>query len=470
MNIQSNYSLSWRKRVIQMLLAGAGFTALVFAAACGGGSSSGGGGNPPPPATSKTQVRIGDAPVDRVIAFEVTMGSPITLTPSTGSNVTVTVGANRLELSHTAGNTEPLSVVNAPQGTYTSATIVIKNPEVVYLDNAGVKHQFPSSTVADQTVTVNFSPALTIGATAQVLSIDLNVANSLTFDGSGAVTGFNFSGASFTFGAKAVAGEAEQEDDSGELEDVTGLVTAATANSFTMTVGQSGASLTFNTDANTQFSDGITDAQSTLNQIVKVEGATQVDGSLLAKEVEGIENQNGAEVEGIISAVTGNPASSLTILAQDGIGSGMDGTKVGTSFTVDVSGASYKVSKGHVDLGGTNLAFDAVTVHAGQRVEVESTGSVASGSITADKVKLQQQALTGTVTATASGSFTMTIPADAAFAILSGGGTPSVNVIVPTRADNRFGTIAVGKTVRVRGLVFNSAGTFTMVARRITTP
>lgn len=80
---------------------------------------------------------------------------------------------------------------------------------------------------------------------------------------------------------------------------MTGLVTNLSGTSFTMTVGQNGVSLTFSTDANTQFNDGAGLA-TMLNTLVTVKGLTQSDGSLYAKEVEGIENANGAELEGLV--------------------------------------------------------------------------------------------------------------------------------------------------------------------------
>jgi uncharacterized protein DUF5666 len=327
---------------------------------------------------------------------------------------------------------------------------------------------------------VTLSPPLAIGPTSSVVSIDVNAASAVSTDASGNITGFNFSSASFSITAKAVTANNQQDDD-GELEDVAGLVTSVSSNSFTMNVGQSGAQLTFTTDNTTQFSDGLTNVASTANQIVKVEGATKADGTLLASEVEGIENQNGAELEGIVAAVTGNPASTLAVTAQDGTGSGMDGTKIGVAFSADVSKApQYKVDAGNVDtrgLGGIpgfpNFPFDATTVMAGQRVEIESTTAVpaAGGSIVADKVKLQQQALRGTVSNFSAGSgggatFDLTLPADSYLTLLSKKNL--VHVLQQPGTDNNFGTIANNSSVRVRGLLFWTGTTFNLIARRIT--
>ena len=246
--------------VVRVLAASGVLGMLVLLAGCGGSSSTSSPTPAPSPTpgvtTAVTQVRIGDAPVDRVIAFELTIGSPVVLTPSGGGSVVnLTVGANRLELSHMSGKLEPLSIVNFPQGTYTSAAITIVNPEMTFLNSGGTQTTLQGS--ATQTVTVTFNPALTIGASPAVINVDLNVANSVATDQAGNITGFNFSGSSFNITTKAVAPEAHQEDDDGEMESIAGLVTSVSGNSFTMKAGRSGAQLTFTTGATTKFSDGL---------------------------------------------------------------------------------------------------------------------------------------------------------------------------------------------------------------------
>lgn len=444
---------------------------LLAAVGCGGGSSAppGGGGGA---AATATQIKIGDAPADRVITFEVTIG-PVSMAPTSGAAVTVLSATRRLELTHLSGTNEPLSLLKVPQGSYTSATLTVANPEVVFINNLGqiVKLQPAFS----QSVTVNFSPAFTVGTTAPVVNIDLNVANSLSFDGNGNVTGVSLSASSFDLSTSAVAGENEQEFENGELEDMTGTVSSVSGTSFTLVTG-AGISLTFTTDANTQFNDGASLATMT-NTVVTVEGVTKQDGTLYAKEVEGVEDAGGAEVEGLISQVTGNPATQLTFMADDGSGSGMDDTKTGTSFTVDVSGAGYKVSNGNIDTSGIgglpsspNFPFDATTIHTGQRIEVESHSSVSGGSLVAEKVKLQQQALSGTVSGlsgSAPTAFTLTVAADSAFAILSGSTAVTVYWQPGTDLHNLPHALANGDTVRVRGLVFFTGTKFNMIARRI---
>jgi hypothetical protein len=450
--------------------------AMLFTFGCGGGSNSmtTGGGMGTSSSTS-AQVRVGDAPADRVVSFEVTVG-PITLMPTSGSAVTVLSNSHTIELTHLAGTSEPLALLNVPQGSFSSMTLTAANPEISFVNTSGtvVKLEPP----LNQMITVTFNPPLNVGASASVVNIDLNVANSITTDAQGNVTGVNLSASSFTVSTSAVAAENEQESDDGELEDTVGMVSSVSGNSFTIMMGQSGVSLTFTTDANTQFDDGASLA-TLMNSIVKVEGVTRSDGTLYAKEVEGEENQNGAEAEGVITQVTGNPATQLKIVAQDGIGAGMDNSMIGNTITVDVSNAGYKVSKGSIDTSGIgglpaapNFPFDATTIHAGQRVEVEAVSQMISGSFSAEKVKLKQQALSGTVSGLmgmgAPTTFTLTVPADSAFAMLSGSNNVTVFWQPGTDVQQLPAGLSNGASVRVRGLVFFNGSGFNMIARRIT--
>jgi len=447
---------------------------LLVAIGCGGGSGSSA-GTIHSSAFNATQVRMGDAPADRVVSFEVTIG-PVSLTPSGGSPTTVLSGTRRLELTHLSGSSEPLALLNIPAGSYTSASIMVSNPEVTFLNSANVLQELQPA--LSQTITLNFSPALSVTAGSSVVDFDLNVANSLTFDNSGNVTGVNLSASSFSVSTSAVAVDRnnEQEDD-GELEDTVGMVTGVNGSSFTITVGQNGVPLTFSTDANTQFSDGAA-LGTMLNTIVKVEGATLTDGSLYAKEVEGMESSTGAEAEGLITKVTGNPATQLTVVAQDGLGNGLDNSKIGTTLTANVSGAGYKVSKGNIDTSGLSglpnptFPFDATSIHAGQSVELESASGVTNSSVTAETVQLQQQGLSGTVSGLAGPTtagpvtFTLTVPSDSAFAQLSG--KTAIMVFWQPGTDlHHLTSVNNNDTVRVRGLVFFTSTGVNMIARRI---
>ena len=468
MNTQiSNSSLS---QVTKLTLTFMLVALIALVVGCGGGSSTVAGSpspTPTPAGTTSTQVRFGDAPADSVIAFEVSVSS-LSLTPAAGgAPIAVTVPANnRIELTHASGKFEPFVTGSLPQGTFSSANLTLVNSELTFLSGTGTAVHINGP--ASASITVPLSPNLTVGASALVLNIDVNVANSITTS-AGVVNGISFGPTSFNITSKAPGAQANQQDDDGEIEDVQGTVTAVNGSSFTLKIGQAGSSLTFNTDGTTQFKDGVTTVASLLNQVVTVEGFTRADGSLFASEVEGLESNTGAEVEGLITAISG---TTLTVNAHDGIGNGMDDTKVGASFSVNIAGLSaskFRVKAGNGFGGGLPSAtfpFDATTIHQGQRIEVDTNVAVppANGAITPDKINLQQQGVSGTVANKAASTFDINLATDSALRIISG--QTVVHVTTNSSTDSRV-SVANGGSVQVRGLLFWNGTSWQMIARRI---
>ncbi len=442
---------------------------IALAAGCGGGGSglTGAGPTPTPGAgANSAQVRFGDAPADSVIAFEVSV-SALSLTPAGGgAPVSVAVPAgNRIELTHASGKFEPFIAGNLPQGTFSAANLTLANSELTFLTSTGTAVHINGP--ASASITVPLSPNLTISGPL-VLNIDVNVSASITTS-AGVVNGISFGPTSFNITAKAPGVAGNQQDDDGEIEDVQGTVTAVNGSSFTFKVGQTGSLMTFNTDASTEFKDGVTSVASLLNQVVTVEGFTRADGSLFAKEIEGLESSNGAEVEGLITAISG---TTLTVNAQDGIGNGFDDTKVGASFSVNIAGlnaSKFRVKAGNGFGGGlpsTTFPFSATTIHQGQRIEVDTDVPVppANGAVSPDKINLQQQGVSGVVANAAANTFDINLAADSALRTISG--QTVVHVTKTTSTDSRV-AVANGGTVQVRGLLFWNGTSWQMIARRI---
>lgn len=443
----------------------------------------------PVPAFTNAQLRIGDVPADRVIDFEVSFGpGPLVVTLATGQSFNLTVQNNRWELSHTAGKLEPLSITGFPQGTITSIQIPLSDPEVTYLDDAGTLQKFVGS--SPQTANVTLNPPLIIGTSPLIVTLDVNVANTLTYDQStGKVTAINFSGPTFTFKTRAIGPASTQQDDDGEIEGVTGKVTVVNGSTFGLDAGQGGASLAFVTDNTTRF-DGVTLAN-LLNKIVKVKGHTRTDGSVFAAEVEGLEDgTSGAELEGIIIAEDGPPLSSnppqITILVQDGNGLGMAPSKIGQTFWVAIDSSqfsNYTIDWGNMaNIGGS---FSGRDISPGQRVEVELPVGVpqTSGDTTGfpTEIKLEQQAVSGQVNNLnqATNEFDLGLPADSYITALTK--IASIHVLLQPETDMKV-SVSNNANVRVRGLLLFTLtadvnnlgpkpwGTFTMIARRVTAP
>lgn len=119
-------------------------------------------------------------------------------------------------------------------------------------------------------------------------------------------------------------------------------------------------------------------------------------------------------------------------------------------------------TSGRGTLPSSEFPFDASSVHAGQRVEVESRNAVTAMNVSAEKVRLQQQALVGAVsglaTSPSSGpvTFMLTLPPDAAFSILSGASVLQV-LWQPTTDLHGLTAVSNGDSIRVRGLVSSTA-------------
>lgn len=450
-------------------------TILAALVGCGGYNSSNSMTYTPPATTGSTatahaSVNIGDSPSDRVVAFEFTINS-IVLTAADNTTVSLLSQPRRIEVTHLSATTEPLSLMNIPQGTYKSAAISISAPDAVVIDNGGNEVETNNSTMTT-TVTVTFNPALVVGAAPVVLNIDANVANSLTINSTtGAVT-FNPAFTITTGSLPAAGHEGEEDDDDGELEHIIGAVTQINGASFTIQIGQTGTTMTFASNANTKIEGAASVAALPIGAIVRVEGNTQQDGSLLATEVELLSNM-AAEIEGFVSGTTGSPVSSFTLVLQDDSGSGSSSLSLGSNITVNVnSSTGFQVDDGSMDLGGISLpSFSAATLTKAQRVEIDNDAPVTGTTITAKVVKLEQQAVVGTVSGLSGSQFTLTVASDSAFAILTGKSTIAVvgakNLQVSSSA-----MLANGAVLRVRGLLFFDpiSGSYRLFASRITNP
>ncbi|HWS18672.1 MAG TPA: DUF5666 domain-containing protein, partial [Candidatus Elarobacter sp.] len=334
--------------------------------------------------------------------------------------------------------------------------ISVTSAEVVVI-NGTTPAKVPA-TITGGTVTVTF-PNITVTASPLFLNFDLDLAGSVVLNGTPITSATITPKFNVTSAATPPAGNEGNEDhDNGELEDVHGSVKSIAAPNFTITTKTT--DITFATDTNTKFKDGITQLSDLkVGDIVEVDGVTKSDGSKLASKVEREGNQSGEEAEGLISALD-NPLTKITIVHQ------VDSTGTSNSpVTVDIGVNSSTVYSVRADkLNITAPAFDATHIGKGQRIEADS--STNTTTLLATKVKLREQALIGTVAAspapTTSG-FTITISPTSAFGTLSG--ATSVAVTFANGATLKTTPVA-GATIRARGLVFFNAGVYSMIAVR----
>jgi hypothetical protein len=262
---------------------------------------------------------------------------------------------------------------------------------------------------------------------------------------------------------------------------------SSSGNSFTMSMMQSSQDISVTTGSNTQFM-GMGGMGSMSNgMIVMVDATMHSDGTFMAQKVESMMSMSGGSMaDGLVTSLSGNPVTQLTIGTMDGTGSGMMGSDLAGTMTVNVSPtAIFNIDSDNVEM--TNLpftpTFDGTTVFQGQRVEAVSStgmmqgggmgGMMGGGTINASEIDLEQQGLSGTVSAYVGSAppttFTLTVASDSAFTTLTGATT--ITVFQQTGTELRgMTTITNGNTVHVRGLLFFDAGTYKLVAGRIMAP
>jgi len=433
---------------------------LLLAAGCGtsGSNTTSGSG--------QLMVTMGDAPTDRIIAFGLTVNS---MTLMGGGNPTVISSPTPIEFVRNAGTFQPLVTAKLSAGTYTGATIMVSNPKVVAIDTITHIPVMLTATLSATSVNVTFNNPLVISSGTVEADFDLDLANSVTINGTTATINPVFH----------VSSKIVRDQDQDDFKDVHGAVVSVTPPNFSIASREMAEMLTFATDSNTTF-QGITGlSQLSAGMIVEVDAQMQSDGTLLAKRVEVEEDSDdGMEVDGFISSVTGTPATQFTLdndFELGPIAALFDVLGIGTDTTVNVtSTTTFSVADTDaVNLTGLAVTFDANNLGKAQRVDVaamhQAAFSMTGLVLTADHVRLRQQSLQGTISnfsGSTPGTFTLTVASDSAFALLTGQTTLTVQLLSGTSEDV---TVANGGAVRVRGLLFfnGSTKTYTLVASHV---
>ncbi len=447
--------------------------------ACGG--ANGASTTPPPVTAQKTpvQVNIGDSPSDWMLAFSMNISS-MSLTGSNGSATVVSTSVP-IEMMHLMGTMQPLSMINAPQGTYTGASITIGSATVMYMDPT-TKAPVQKTISGPISATVTFGTPVTVGSTPMAMGFDLDLASSVTMDSGG-----NMAMNPVFHISSGVQGSGNPMDPSdGGIQKMMGAISSVSGSSFGMTSMQAAQTFTFATNSSTVF-DGTSMSGMGSGMLLMVDANLQSDGTLMATKVQSMMNSGGVMGGGVITAVTGQPATALTMVMQNGAGSGMMSSAFAAGVTIDLNGSTtFQIDEDNMDMSGLPFTplFDGSNIHAGQSVMPVSSsammtggmvggmmgGSNMAGTITATGVALEPQGISGTVaTAISSGaqtSFTLTLPSSCAFTSLTGATSVTIYQQPKTVIANGS-SIASGSTVHAFGLMFLDGGKWKMVASRM---
>ena len=449
---------------------------------CSGGSGSGSmGTSPSPTSTAKTavQINMGDSPADWMLAFSMNITS-MSLTGSNGSTAVISTSMP-MEMMHLMGTMQPLAIINAPQGTYTGASITIGSATVMYMDPT-TKVPAQATISGPMTGTIAFTSPITVGSTPMAMSFDLDLASSVTAGSNG-----SFSMNPVFHVTSGMQGSSNPMNfNAGGIAQMMGSVSSVSANSFTMLSMQAAQNFTFAMNSSTVF-DGTSMGSMATGMGVMVDAILQSDGSLLATRVQSMMGSGGVMGGGIITALTGQPPTSLTMVMQNGAGSGMMSSYFAAEATINLSASTtYEIDDDGMDMSSLAFTpvFDGSHIYAGQSVMPISSsgmmsggtgggmmgGGMMGGTITADEVALEPQGLSGTANVSISSgspsSFTLTLPSQCAFTTLTG--ATSVTVYQQSKTVmSGTSPIASGTAMHAFGLLFNDNGQWKMVAARI---
>ena len=293
----------------------------------------------------------------------------------------------------------PLGFSAVPADTYTSATFVLSSPVINYISAVSPPQvstlngtfASPTSTSPQTTsVTVNFPTPMVVGASGLAgMHTEFDIRQSLAVDNTGQITGV-INPIMFIEAVKATNPE-------GQITDLTGTIVSVNtaSNSFIMQ-GPYGHQFTVDVDGTTSYNQGFTLVTlPTSGGFVSIQGTVQMDGSVLASDVEFITTDL-AFVSGRILALNPTSGPVQTVTMWVGETGGGTSSLVDTVQTVDVSAVStYEICFFNNSWFSPNNLFGNSSMLVGQRIFIG--GSVSGSTFTPDLISLRRQGVYGTV-------------------------------------------------------------------------
>ncbi|MGH9538472.1 MAG: DUF4382 domain-containing protein [Terriglobales bacterium] len=362
---------------------------------CGGGNSS---------ATLSANTQSGavfvtgeDAPLPSVVSLNLTINS-ITLTGASNSPQLVSSPIT-VDFARLVGLREPLAFNSVPADTYSSATFVLSSPVINYISAVNPPQvstlngtfSNPTSTSPQTTsVTVNFPTPMVVTADGLAgLHTEFDIRQSLAVDGSGQITGV-INPVMFIQAVKATNPE-------GQITDLTGtIVSVNTSSSSFVMQGPFGHQFTVAVNGSTNFNQGFTLATlPTTGGFVAIQGTVQMDGSILASDVEFITTDR-AFISGRILALnpTSGPVQTVTLWV--GETGGSTSGLVDTVQTVDVSSVTtYDICFFNNSWFSPSNLFGDSSMLVGQRIFIG--GTFTNSTFAPDFISLRRQGVYGMV-------------------------------------------------------------------------
>jgi hypothetical protein len=277
-------------------------------------------------------------------------------------------------------------------------------------------------------------------------------------------------------------------DQGDEDIEIVGTITSIGQNTFMIQTGMNGPSYSIATDNNTKFDFGTSCNAENFSclqtgQTVKVDAKMRSDGSLLAFDVKFFQPPNQMSFAGTITSPgSGGGSFQIVLFDEESFGGDEVGSfAMGAPVTINLAtGATFSIdTAGFMLPSGLSFA-SAADLMVGQKVRLHPTGAP-SGTppnlmITVDQVQLEPSYLTATITAINTGGNPQTFTLGTLPPFFTNAGIMSfqVDVLSATQFETEedqmvsgLSALKTGDTVSVRGLLFNTMTTPTMVAEKI---
>jgi hypothetical protein len=311
------------------------------------------------------------------------------------TNVSVLSTPQVVDFAQFNGLHQLLDLNAVPNGTYTSATVMISSPVIGYI-NVNPPNPPTASTIngtlSVSSVTVNFPQPFVLDASDLVgLRMEFDLRQSLQVDGNGQVTGV----VNPVFEMNLL----NSTDAGVSIDDFhAGVIGVTGANTFTVQ-GPHGRQWQVTTNDSTVFDDpDIPMSSFTANTIVSLTGTLDpVSHAIDASEVEVISNDK-FFLGGLLTYVnpaSPQPATQADIYIREELPA-ISGISDGQIETLSLNGSErYRI--GNINLPLTTLLFNNTLLAPGQRVDIGGPLTTSNGTetLTVHRVVLRRQGQSG---------------------------------------------------------------------------
>jgi len=434
---------------------------------------------------------IGDTPPGGVaVLFFETQITGASLQPSDTSKAAVSVlsAPVEVEFGHLQTDKAFLSLSNVAPDTYKSISLIFGNATMTIVNHSGAAvGSCANNSVCE--LTPNFNPSMaTLSSAPFPITINQNsvVGIRLDFNVNSSVQSDLSINPVVTIKHLIQRQDDEDEQEMENVDEIDGRVTVVGSNQFTLMNEKSGQSFAISVDRTTAFEDfdrtGCTASPEDfsclkMGQILNVDLSENGMGKMLAKRVEFEEDANREALKGTVTSVDSSNQFHMVVFNEE---PALSGVSEGSQVTVTIQPtAMFQIGReemgesGGFSIPGLSFASGADLL-VGQDVQIRPGTVSSSGGVTTiatDLVRLWPSQITGQVgsTGVSNGTFTLT-----GLSPLFTGATPpitSINVLMLSEMtmmdDSGTGSLAAGQTVSVKGLLFNTAGTPTLLTRTL---